>query len=177
MLGLPCANFKIMMVFSIYHAVSCKGDKMSGQYILKNKKIVKCDNLAVWAKYLEKADRKVARDSIGGVDISTVFLGLDHQFGDGPPLLFETLVFGGPLDGEMSRYPSWDDALAGHKLMIKLIEENAAKKCIWKEEEGYWTTCKHDFVINNEGTPKENEMKFCCYCGREIETELAETSE
>ena len=42
------------------------------------------------------------------------------------------------------------------------------KKCAWHEENGYWvTSCGHEFVIIN-GTPAENEMKYCCYCGKEI---------
>ena len=41
--------------------------------------------------------------------------------------------------------------------------------CTWEEKDGVWSTdCHHDFVIN-EGTPKENQMKFCCYCGKLIE--------
>jgi hypothetical protein len=43
----------------------------------------------------------------GNIGISTVFLGLDHRhFGDGPPLLFETMVFGGSRDGTMYHSPS-----------------------------------------------------------------------
>ena len=35
--------------------------------------------------------RWVARDEFPGIGlVSTVFLGLDYNFGDGPPLLFET---------------------------------------------------------------------------------------
>ena len=34
------------------------------------------------------------------VFISTVFLGIDHNFNlEGPPLLFETMIFGGIKDG------------------------------------------------------------------------------
>lgn len=48
------------------------------------------------------------------------------------------------------------------------------KKCKWtySEEDDldteFWATeCGQSFVLM-EGTPKENGMKFCCYCGREI---------
>jgi hypothetical protein len=52
--------------------------------------------------------------------ISTVFLGLDHSFSeDEEPLLFETLVFDGELEGEMERYSTWDEAVEGHAKMIK----------------------------------------------------------
>jgi hypothetical protein len=54
------------------------------------------------------------------VTVSTVFLGLDHRLiGEGPPLLFETMIFGGPLDQQMWRYSSWDDAEVGHKLAVE----------------------------------------------------------
>jgi len=65
-------------------------------------------------------DRRVAldKDVAPGAEVSTVFLGLDHAFGDGPPVLFETMVFGGPLDGEQDRYCTWDEAVAGHAAML-----------------------------------------------------------
>lgn len=54
--------------------------------------------------------------------VSTVFLRLDHRFGDGPPLLWETMVFPAGDDGEPSsfgelycdRYSTRDDAETGH---------------------------------------------------------------
>ena len=43
--------------------------------------------------------------------------------------------------------------------------------CTWtqQEEMGDWysTTCGHEFVIN-DGTPKENGMRFCLFCGCRI---------
>lgn len=57
----------------------------------------------------------------GGVWISTVLLGLDHQFGDGPPLIFETMVFEssdyGP-DLDMDRYSTREQAEEGHRRMV-----------------------------------------------------------
>jgi hypothetical protein len=35
--------------------------------------------------------------------------------------LFETMVFGGPLNGEMDRYATWDEAEAGHKAMLDAV--------------------------------------------------------
>lgn len=52
--------------------------------------------------------------------VSTVFLGLDHNYHDaGPPILFETMVFGGPLDGTCERYTTRGEALHGHADMIE----------------------------------------------------------
>jgi hypothetical protein len=47
--------------------------------------------------------------------ISTVFLALDHNWGEGPPVLFETMIFGGPLDQFQWRYCTWEEAEEGHK--------------------------------------------------------------
>lgn len=79
-----------------------------------------------WAKWFEtvgKDARRVAADSFpDGVVVSTVFLGHDHQyFEGGPPLLYETLVFEGPHDGEMARYTTRAEALAGHRAMCEVV--------------------------------------------------------
>lgn len=82
-------------------------------------------DLMTWARFFDNIeDRRVAKTKINNVLVSTVFLGVDHSFGDGPPLLFETMVLGGPLDGEQDRYSTWDQAEAGHKAMVERV--NAA---------------------------------------------------
>jgi len=37
--------------------------------------------------------RNVAKDKFGKFCVSTIWLGIDHQFCEGPPVIFETLVF------------------------------------------------------------------------------------
>lgn len=55
-----------------------------------------------------------------GCRVSTVFLALDHRFsGDGPPIVFETMVFGGPFDQEQERYCTWVEAEAGHARWVE----------------------------------------------------------
>ena len=41
--------------------------------------------------------------------------------------------------------------------------------CAWtQDEEGVWqSSCGCSFILN-EGTPSENKMAFCCYCGKAI---------
>lgn len=90
---------------------------MNRNYILDGHDAVPAD-LTTWARWYEKADRRVAHTDTGNERISTVFLGLNHSFGGGPPLLFETLVFSGPLDGEMDRYSTWIEAESGHAKMV-----------------------------------------------------------
>lgn len=60
-------------------------------------------DLIKWATWFENAKRQIAKDEADGVKVSTIFLGLDHNWGDGPPVLWETMVFGGPLDQEQDR--------------------------------------------------------------------------
>jgi len=57
------------------------------------------------------------------VHVSTIFLGLDHRpwGAHGPPILFETMVFGGPLDQEQERYGTWEEAAAGHTAMVARV--------------------------------------------------------
>ena len=98
---------------------------MAEHYILEGHEVVPAD-LMTWAKWYETVDsRHVARETVEGADISTVFLGLNHQYGDGPPMLFETLVFGGPLDQEMDRCSTWAEAEEMHRAMCERVRSNA----------------------------------------------------
>jgi len=90
---------------------------MNGRYILDGKKAIECNNLITWANQFEKASRKVAYDKKNGIEVSTVFLGLDHSFGGKTPILFETMVFGGKHDQESERYATWEEAEKGHHIM------------------------------------------------------------
>ena len=91
---------------------------MSDKYTLDGKKPIECEDLLTWAKWFGTANRRVAQDERDGVRVSTVFLGLDHRFGgNGPPILFETMIFGGPHDQDQDRYSTWEEAEAGHAEM------------------------------------------------------------
>lgn len=54
---------------------------------------------------------------VGLVEVSTVFLGLDHRYcgDDGPPILFETMIFGDGRDDYQERYVTLAEAEAGHR--------------------------------------------------------------
>jgi len=82
---------------------------------------VPCEDLFTWGRWMQTADRHVAHTHFGDVRVSTVFLGLDHSFGDGPPVLWESMVFGGPLDQEQRRYTSRADADAGHTALCMAV--------------------------------------------------------
>lgn len=99
---------------------------MSDYYILDNRKAVPC-GLLTWGAMMQNAgSRRVAETKIGEVRVSTVFLGIDHSFGDGVPLLFETMAFGGPLDEEQDRCTTWEEAETMHEAMCQRVREAAA---------------------------------------------------
>lgn len=83
---------------------------------------------AQWVAGFESRDRQIAKtDFPDGVWVSTVWLGIDHRFGGvGAPLIFETMIFEGPLDGEQWRYSTRERALAGHARAVALVEAHQA---------------------------------------------------
>jgi hypothetical protein len=84
---------------------------------------VEAVDLMTWARWFDKpASRRLLHDEPApGVRVSTVFLGLDHNFSQsGPPVLWETMIFGGPHDGHQARYTSEADARAGHAAALEM---------------------------------------------------------
>lgn len=68
----------------------------------------------------------VKQELAGGYRVSTVFLGINHQFDDpnDPPVLWETMVFGvGRHSGLTCRYSSMEEAKEGHAHIVKLLSE------------------------------------------------------
>jgi len=91
------------------------------------KRPVPAPGLGEWADWFAEhgEESRVGRDECGGATVSTVFLGIDHNHGQGPPLLFETMVFVNGHGGYMERYHTYDDALIGHMRTVKLAKEGA----------------------------------------------------
>lgn len=76
-----------------------------------------------WGRLLSDFDYCVIEKTpLYGTQISTVWLGLNHQYTDGPPLIFETMVFGGPLSHECFRWPTEEQAQRGHTHVVRLLE-------------------------------------------------------
>lgn len=81
----------------------------------------------------DKALKRVAEDTLpNGYWVSTIWLGLDHSYSGGTPIIFETMVFAhdaekgagpegvknwGELDGD--RYSTEAEALIGHAQMVE----------------------------------------------------------
>lgn len=108
----------------------------TGHYILDGKKPVEEPDLFKWATGFDLSKRRVAFTKGFNIFVSTVFLGLDHSFGDGPPLLFETMVCRNKVDwGECWRYTTWEEAEAGHRQMCIDVNvhpvQRIAKVLLW----------------------------------------------
>jgi len=104
--------------------------RTSGKYILINKKPIQETDLMKWAEWYEKSNKEriVKQEDIDKVRISTVFLGIDYSFlFKEPPLLFETMIFGGKLNQKQDRYSTWDEAIEGHEKMKKRVEKEQSK--------------------------------------------------
>lgn len=91
------------------------------KYILDGKTPVATDDLHLWGKSYQIENRRVNQTEIDGVRISTVFLGLDHQYDDGPPLLFETMIFEGEHDGYQDRCSTWEQAEVMHQKAVDIV--------------------------------------------------------
>ncbi len=89
-------------------------------YVLDGHKAVPAKDVIQWAKMLESDGRVVAQTEVGEAKVSTVFLGLDHSFGTGRPLLFETMIFGGKHDQYQDRYATWEEAEKGHEKAVEM---------------------------------------------------------
>lgn len=106
-----------------------------GQYVLdQDGNALPATGLMEWAQWMEESQeqRQIGHDDLGSWGwISTIFLGLDHDHlavarGVDPllhrPLLWETMVFGGPSDRYQQRYRSRDEALAGHRKIVRILK-------------------------------------------------------
>lgn len=81
------------------------------------------DKLVEWFD-ADPSRRHLGDTRVGDARVSTVFLGINtnHPF-PGPPVLWETMVFGGPLDQYQRRYSTVADARAGHATAVKWAQE------------------------------------------------------
>jgi hypothetical protein len=100
------------------------------QYALRGRVPVPCRQWFDWAEWFERANRTVGWTHVTEtVDVSTIFLGLDCNYlAHGPPILFETMVFGGPLNGLQWRYSTWSEAEEGHDTVLVLAKAAAEGK-------------------------------------------------
>lgn len=92
-------------------------------YILKHRKPVLCPDVKKWGKrFNDFHKRRVRSTYLDDIWISTVFLGVDHNFDSGPPLLFETMVFKDSEEIDCNRCATWREALRIHHYSVDLYK-------------------------------------------------------
>ena len=79
-----------------------------------------------WAAWCQKHHdrRSLGRTTIGKALVSTTFLGLDHSYGQGHPILWETMVFDPQEAGDSvycERYTSREAAAQGHARVVAAL--------------------------------------------------------
>jgi hypothetical protein len=93
-----------------------------------------------------KDDSRIVKSTkLEDILVSTVFLSVDHKYDKyGPPMVFETMVFGGKMNEHQERYSTWNEAITGHEMIVKMVKE----------------TEEFDFVVSNAlGIKLENEVE------------------
>ncbi len=91
-------------------------------WILKNKRVHEAD-LLTWARWLEThgKERLIAKTKVGRKEVSTVFIGIDHNFFDKKLHIFETMIF--PKADVYERYATWGEAERGHARAVKSLKK------------------------------------------------------
>jgi hypothetical protein len=105
---------------------------MGRYYILHGGEVVEEPDYTKWAKWHEDSYRQVCRVATTQGQygtVSTVFLGINMTLSkDQPPLLFETRVEGGWLDGQAERYSTLEQAKAGHQAWVTRVHQAEQNK-------------------------------------------------
>lgn len=97
---------------------------MDRNYILDGKIAVREPDILKWGKWYETANRHVVSTVLDHIRISTVFLGVDHCWDGGTPILFETMVFGGEYDECQWRHSTWDEAERFHETVVQNLKNS-----------------------------------------------------
>jgi hypothetical protein len=96
-------------------------DLMTERYDLFYDRAGEPISMEEWSRLFRDMTYKVVEKThVGDAEVSTVWIGADHGFGEGPPIIFETLIFGGALDQVGARYSTEEEARAGHEKFVKL---------------------------------------------------------
>lgn len=129
---------------------------MARYYILNEKNLPVEADLLTWGKWFEQNFQKrvVAKTYMPEFEVSTVFLGLNHNWNDeGTPHIYETMVFpiGTYDDIHCNRYPACSYALEGHRDATKW----AFRKMHWWNRLLCWIApWKFKNEVNDEAIPK-----------------------
>ena len=91
-----------------------------GHYILDDNNQPVLADMMEWATFYQTKKRFLRKDQKANIVVSTVFLGLDHNFDlEGPPILFESMVFDNGNECDCWRYVTFSEAIDGHKELCR----------------------------------------------------------
>lgn len=135
MLALILHKLHVVMRLSMTNAL---GGSMHGIYILDDDgNPTPARELGQYHDSFLDPRRFVAVDiAEDGAYISTIFTGIDYAFGQGKPLLFETMIRGGPYDGWQKRYHTREESVAGHHVAVVLAGGKVAEMIDSKWQRG-----------------------------------------
>ncbi len=97
-------------------------------YKLDENKNVVPSSLEEWSNFIEGRlptnYQHVGDDTVNGKRISTVFIGICHDFDpyNNMPIVFETMIFDSGHSIYQVRYSTYDEALEGHAKAIKWVK-------------------------------------------------------
>ena len=120
---------------------------VSDHWILVGQTPVPAD-LMTWAVWLETNDRRVMFTRVlDTVDVSTIFLGLDHGFSPHAPLLFETMAFWPGSDShETRRCSTWLQAERQHERVVREVATAAAGwGCLKRAWRKHWNDARQQW--------------------------------
>lgn len=106
-------------------------------YVLEGKEPRRALSVLDWMKWYANADRTVALTSIDGMDVSTVFIGIDHEYSPhgvryriARPRLFETAIFTSSKVVRAFRHETWDEAAQAHAFIVECIQDAVHRRRI-----------------------------------------------
>lgn len=101
-------------------------------YILDGHLEVPEPNILKWAAAMEGVHRIVKREWVENVEVSTVFLGINQNWGfpKSRPLLYETMTFSNRKDFDCERrlWHTWAEAEDGHAKVCRKVKALLARK-------------------------------------------------
>jgi hypothetical protein len=119
------------------------------RYTLDGKTPVEESELKKWEQWYAQADRIVQSTDIPitqsnrfkfkitdpdcVINVTTIFLGIDHSLHSDRPLLFSTKITGGQYDQRQQWTSSWSEAEAEHEFNVQMLL-NGGFACVLKSE-------------------------------------------
>jgi hypothetical protein len=106
-----------------------------------------------WALSFEETGDRIVKTAVfrrrgDQVVVSTVWVGIDRSFSANPhakPLIFESVILGGPLDGEVVYYSNEEEAQQGHSELVSLHKKMKLNFVLW-----IWMFFRHSIPMLRE---------------------------